>query len=38
MSSEGEQGVGGGNGEPVELIAGVSDLPEGYGKTFQCCN
>ena len=38
MSSEGAQGGGGGNGDAVELIPGVSDLPEDYGQTLQCCN
>ena len=38
MSSEGAQGGGGGNRDPVELIPGVSDLPKGYSKTLQHCN
>ena len=38
MSSEGAQGGGGGNGDAVELIPGVSNLLEDYGKTLQCCN
>ena len=44
MASKHTQGDGGGNGNRVELILGVSDIPEGYGKALlsckllKCCN
>ena len=38
MSSEGAQGGGGGNGDLVELMPGVSDLLEHYSQTLQCCD
>ena len=37
MASKHTQGDGGGNGNRVELIPGVSDIPEGYGKALLCC-
>ena len=36
MASENTQGDGGGNGNRVELIPGVSDILEGYGKAANC--
>ena len=37
MASKHTQGDGGGNGNRVELIPGVSDILEGYGKALLCC-
>ena len=37
MASATGTGDGGGNGNPVELIPGISDLPEGYGKQSKHC-
>ena len=34
MASENTKGDGGRNGNRVELIPGVSDIPEGYGKAL----
>ena len=38
MASKHTQGDGGGNGNRVELIPSISDIPEGYGKALLCCN
>ena len=37
MASATGTGDGGENGNPVELIPGISDLPEGYSKQSKCC-
>ena len=37
MASKHTQGDVGGNGNRVESIPGVSDIPEGYSKALLCC-